>query len=75
MDKKQGWVQLTPETLAQLYSPYKTHSYSITYNKRVLIDEFLNSLHEKQLEFIDEAVDKSDLSQANELIKAIMEKK
>jgi hypothetical protein len=39
------------------------------------IPKLLNSLHDKQLDMIDEAVLKSNLRDANEVIKYIMEKK
>lgn len=74
MGDKKGWVQLTPETLAQMYSHQRNVSYTATV-KRVIIDNLLNDLHEIQMGFIDEAVDKSDLREANEIIKHIMEKK
>jgi hypothetical protein len=78
MEDKKGWVHLTPETLAQLYSPYKSVTYTVKpYNavKRVVIDKLLNDLHTMQLDFVDEALEKSDLREANEVIKHIMEKK
>ena len=74
MEDKKGWFELTPESLASLYSPYKNVRYTLT-TKRVAIDKLLNELHEMQLGFIDEAVDKSSLKEANEIIKHIMEKK
>jgi hypothetical protein len=39
------------------------------------IEDLLNHLHSTQLDYIDEAVSKSDLLDAKELIKYIMEKK
>jgi hypothetical protein len=39
------------------------------------IPKLLNELHSKQLDMIDEVVAKSDLRDANEVIKYIMEKK
>lgn len=74
MDKKRRmsndkFYQLTPDTLADLFIPKRVQS------KKVIIDDFVNTLHDMQLEFIDEAVDKSDLREANEVIKYIMEKK
>lgn len=41
----------------------------------VVVDALVDELHTIQLNMIDEAVEKSDLSQANEIIKYIMEKK
>lgn len=47
--------------------------YSITYTSnvpggRVDITEFLNQLHTVQLDCIDEALEKSDLKEANDVI-------
>ena len=42
--------------------------------KNVMIAIHLNYLHTQQLDMIDEAVDKSNLKEANEVIKYIMEK-
>ena len=69
--ENQGWVEMTPKDLANLYSV----SYTYTTPKRVVIDNLLNGLHGTQLDYIDEAVEKSDLREAKELIKHIMEKK
>jgi hypothetical protein len=46
-----------------------------TMTKRELIAIHLNHLHSTQLDMIDEAVEKSDLSQAKELIEYIMKGK
>lgn len=48
----------------------------ITYkvNNRVIIDKLLNDLHSMQLDYIDEALEKSDLSQANDIINMIRNK-
>ena len=48
----------------------------ITYkvNTRVIIDKLLNDLHSMQLDYIDEALEKSDLSQANDIINMIRNK-
>lgn len=43
--------------------------------EQVLIDVLLNDLHNQQLDMIDEAAAKSDMREANEVIKHIMEKK
>jgi hypothetical protein len=43
-------------------------------NKPQIIDNFLNELHATQLDYIDEAVEKSDLRQAKELIDYIKNK-
>lgn len=80
MDKKQGWVQLSPESLAALYSPnYKIQSVTVNGFKLVpkqqVIDGLLNKLDEMRDECIEQALIRSDMSQANQLIKAIMEKK
>ena len=66
----QGWITLSPDDLANLYSV----KYTYTPTKRVIIDSLLNDLHETQLNFIDEAVDKSDLKEANEIINYIKNK-
>jgi hypothetical protein len=58
-------------------NPY-TFNYNIikmTINKRVTIDNTLNKLHEMQLDMIDQAVEYSDLQQAREVIKNIIDKK
>lgn len=44
------------------------------YFEQILIDVLLNDLHNQQLEMIDEAAAKSDMREANEVIKYIMEK-
>lgn len=55
---------------------YKSVTYTIgNGNGTVNITEFLNDLHTIQLDCIDEALEKSDLKEANEVIKHIMEKK
>jgi len=59
------------------YNQWSTQPYRrITYrmNNRVIIDQFLDELHSKQLDYIDEAVDKSDLSDAKAVIQWIKEK-
>jgi hypothetical protein len=59
-------------------SDYKKHYYDVvkmTINKRVIIDNALNNLHEMQLNMIDQAVEYSDLQQAKEVIKNIIAKK
>lgn len=43
--------------------------------KQIAIQVHLNYLHRVQLDMIDEAVDKSDLKEAKEVIQYIMEKK
>lgn len=45
-----------------------------TVNNRVIIDKLLNDLHSMQLDYIDEALEKSDLSQANDIINMIRNK-
>jgi glutathionylspermidine synthase len=57
---------------------YQNQYYNIikmTINKRVTIDNTLNKLHEMQLDMIDQAVEYSDLQQAREVIKNIIDKK
>jgi glutathionylspermidine synthase len=57
---------------------YENQYYNIikmTINKRVTIDNTLNKLHEMQLDMIDQAVEYSDLQQAREVIKNIIDKK
>ena len=72
-DKLNGFIELDPNQLANLYS--NKANYTVTYtSKKVIIDDFVNSLHEMQLEYIDEAVERSDLKEANELIKYIKSK-
>ena len=57
------------------YNSYPKYS-RITYkvNNRVVIDKLLNDLHSMQLDYIDEALEKSDLSQANDIINMIRSK-
>ena len=52
--------------------PYSRITYKV--NNRVVIDQLLNDLHTVQLDYIDEAVDKSDLSDAKAVIQWIKEK-
>ena len=42
--------------------------------KRIIIQETINLLHRDQLDMIDEAVERSDLTQAKELIDYIRNK-
>lgn len=42
--------------------------------KRQIIDSMMDSLHTQMLDYIDQAVDKSDLSEAKELISWVMQK-
>ena len=73
---KDKFYELDAKTLANMYSPYKDVKYTITYTpQRVVIDKLLNDLHTMQLDYVDEAVYMSDLREANEVIKHIMEKK
>ena len=44
------------------------------WRKRQTLDRIIDDLHTQQLDMIDEAVDRSDLSQAKELISWIMNK-
>jgi glutathionylspermidine synthase len=57
---------------------YKNFNYRVTFNsanrKRQIIDAMVNELHTMQLDMIDEALDKSDLKQANDVINFIKEK-
>jgi hypothetical protein len=58
------------------YRPkYNYYEVNVNNLKQIVVQLHLNRLHSYQLDMIDEAVNKSDLSQANELIKYIMEKK
>lgn len=54
-------------------SQYRQRSYSIS-RKRQIIDAMMNDLHTQMLDFIDAAVDSSDLSDAKVLIQHIMQK-
>lgn len=54
-------------------------NYTVTYKssgwrKRQIVEQTLKELHETQLQMIDEAVDRSDLRQANEVIDYIRNK-
>ncbi len=44
------------------------------WRKRQIIDSFVDSLHSQQLDYIDEAVVRSDLAQAKEVIEYIKNK-
>lgn len=52
--------------------PYSRITYKV--NNRVVIDSLLNELHTMQLDYIDEALEKSDLKEANEVIDYIKAK-
>ena len=58
-------------------SPVKVSVYTLNVGnlKNVMIAIHLNYLHTQQLDMIDEAVDKSDMSEAKAVIKHIMEMK
>lgn len=57
---------------------YKNFNYTVTFNsanrKRQIINHMVNELHTIQMDMIDQAVEKSDLKQANEVINFIKEK-
>lgn len=55
----------------------KRTSYTITVAnlKQAMVSIHLNHLHNLQLDMIDEALEKSDLSDAKEVLKYIMDKK
>ena len=53
----------------------KSFTLNVDNLKEVMVTIHLNHLHQVQLDMIDEAVLKSDLSGANEVLKYIMEKK
>jgi len=55
----------------------KAFSYTITIAnlKQAMINIHLNHLHSVQLDMIDEAVEKTDMKDAKEVLKHIMEKK
>lgn len=57
----------------QMYGTYTYRVGSIS-RKRQIIDRMMNDLHTQQLDFIDQAVDASDLSDAKALISWIMQK-
>lgn len=59
----EDFEELSPEVLAALYV------------KRHMIADLLNNLHNTQLDYLDEAVLKSNMDEANAFIKHIMEKK
>lgn len=54
---------------------YNYYEINVKNLKQIVVQLHLNRLHSYQLDMIDEAVNKSNLSQANEVIKHIMEKK
>lgn len=51
--------------------PYKPTS---GWRKRQIVDHVINDLHNTQLDMIDEALEKSDLRQAKEVIEYIKNK-
>lgn len=57
----------------QIHGTYTYRIGSIN-RKRQIIDAMMDSLHTQQLEYIDAAVETSDLSDAKELISWIMQK-
>ncbi len=57
----------------QLHGTYSYRVGSIS-RKRQIIDRMMNDLHTQQLDFIDAAVDQSDLSDAKTVIDHIMQK-
>jgi hypothetical protein len=61
MDKKDKWLELTPETLAELYKNRPSR-------KRVIIDDLLNTLEDMKDSYIEEAVEKSGYKDANAVI-------
>jgi len=56
----------------QSHRPYSRITYKV--DNRVIIDQLLDDLHTIQLDYIDEAVEKSDLSDAKAVIQWIKEK-
>lgn len=56
------------------YSIRWTQPYTLGNLKRQAIDSLLNELHSQSLDMIDEAVERSDLRQAKELIEHIRNK-
>jgi hypothetical protein len=56
---------------------HKPKSYTLGQKslKEIMVELHLNYLHKTQLEMIDEAVDKSDMREAKEVLQYIMEKK
>lgn len=56
------------------YSVRWTQAYATGWRKRQVVDQFVNELHSMQLDMIDEAVERSDMSQAKELIDYIRNK-
>lgn len=54
---------------------YKPLPLNVRNLKDIMITLHLNHLHSVQLDMIDEAVEKSDMKDAKEVIKYIMEKK
>jgi hypothetical protein len=73
MDKGQRYTASTRWT--QPYGDRSVPYHHITgWRKRQTLDRIIDDLHTQQLDMIDEAVDRSDLSQAKELISWIMNK-
>jgi hypothetical protein len=58
------------------YRPkYTQYEVNVRNLKAIVVQLHLNRLHSYQLDMIDAAVEKSNLKEANEIIKHIMEKK
>ena len=55
----------------QAYGPLQK---TTGWRKRQIVNQFVNELHNMQLDMIDEATDRSDLSQAKEIIDYIRNK-
>lgn len=73
MEKKRAmsrdkFQQLDPDSLANLYMNH-------TQQKRVIIDAFLETLEDMRGDYIEQAVEASEMKDAKEVLKYIMEKK
>lgn len=67
-----------PTNQTYVYTTPVGNSFYDEYQKRKkqeIIQTFLNELHTTQLKYIDDAVDKSDLKEAKEVINYIKSKK
>lgn len=71
-DKLQGFVELSPQQLADLYKPkaYESISYTVNVNKspKVVVDSLMTMLYQELLDCIDEMVETSDLAEAKQVI-------
>ena len=67
------WIITNYDPRVYLFVPSK--QLYVQYDKRKIIDQTLNELHTMQLSMIDEAVEKSDMKEAQAVIAHVMQLK